>query len=161
VSSDEPWWSVKPPTDAANTDAHADFGYQRREEADSLADAAGDLRNAADALRDAATPSAPPRESNWDFTWFTGWVKHSPNGVAFKHALWSVGPAWTLFLALQQFEFWTATGMTGIGFAIVGWWHLRSGRKVTRLLTWGLPLGLVYYAPVAIVFGLGQVLVGG
>jgi hypothetical protein len=157
VSSEEPpWWSVAPTARATDADVHAD--YQRRDDTDSLADAAGDLRYAADALRDAATP---PQESNWDFTWITQWSKRSANGAAFKHALWSVAPAWTIFLAVQRFEFWTATGMTGIGFVLVGLLHLRMQRKLTRLLTWGLPLGLAFYAPVAIVFGLGKILVGG
>lgn len=153
-SSDEPpWWSVKA------TDA--DSGDQRQEDSETLADAAADLRYAADTLRDAATPAAPPKESNWDFSWITEWTKRSPNGVAFKHALWSVGPAWMIFLTSQRFGFTTAIGITFLGFLIIGGLHLRVERKVTRLFAWGLPLGLAYYAPVAIVFGLGQVLVGG
>ncbi|MFF5491532.1 hypothetical protein [Streptomyces virginiae] len=151
-SSNEPWWSVQPDTAS---------GDRRQEDTEDFRDAAADLRDAAEYLRDAATPAAPPKESNWDFTWITQMGKRSPNGWAFTRALWSVGPAYTLFLASQRFEFWTASGFTLLGFAVIGGLHLRAERKTTRLLTWGLPVGLAYYAPVAILFGLGKVLVGG
>ncbi|MFJ9901211.1 hypothetical protein ACIQPR_48730 [Streptomyces sp. NPDC091280] len=152
-SSDEPWWSAQ--------STGADPGDDRQAERDSLTDAAADLRYAAEYLRDAATPAPPPKESNWDFTWLTQMRKRSDNGKAFVDALWSVGPAYTIFLASQRFEFGTACGFTFLGFAVIGGWHLRVERKATRLLTWGLPVGLAYYAPVAIIFGLGKVLVGG
>lgn len=150
-SSDEPWWSVQPDTDSGD----------RHQDAEDFRDAAADLRDAAEYLRDATTQPAPPKESNWDFTWLTQMRKRSDNGKAFVDALWSVGPAYMLFLASQRFEFWTASGMSLLGFAVIGGWHMRVERKTTRLLTWGLPVGLAYYAPVAIVFGIGQVLVGG
>ncbi|WP_432041027.1 hypothetical protein [Streptomyces chartreusis] len=153
-SDDQPWWSVK----ATGADSGDD---DRQEEREALTDAAADLRYAAEYMRDAMTPAAPPEESNWDFTWLTQMRKRSDNGRAFIDSLWTVGPAWTLFLASQRFEFGTAAGMTFLGFIVIGGWHLRVERKATRLLTWGLPVGLGYYAPVAIIFGLGKVLVGG
>ncbi|MET8566165.1 hypothetical protein ABZV75_38490 [Streptomyces flaveolus] len=152
-SSSDPWWAAQAPQGG---------GYQSQQPDDStLADAAADMRAAAEYLRDAATPPPPPKESNWDFTWFTGWVKRSDNGIACKRALWTIGPAWTVFLTLQRFPITTAFGITFLAFAIVGGWHLRVERKTTRLITWGLPIGLVYYTPVAIVFGLASFLVGG
>uniref|UniRef100_A0AAU2AJY2 Integral membrane protein n=1 Tax=Streptomyces sp. NBC_00093 TaxID=2975649 RepID=A0AAU2AJY2_9ACTN len=152
-SDSDDWWAAK--------DTDTDSGGQGQEDSAALADAAADLRYAAEVMRDAATPAAPEPEGNWDFTWITEMRKRSDNGWAFVTALWSFGPAWLLFLAMQRFEFWTATGITLIGFVFVGGWHLRVERKTTRLITWGLPVGLAYYAPVAIVFGLGKVLVGG
>ncbi|MFF3196699.1 hypothetical protein [Streptomyces misionensis] len=151
---DVPWWS--------HDKSVADLGDDdRQEDREALTDAAADLRYAAEYMRDAMTPPAPPKESNWDFTWFTNWVKRSDNGVACKHALWSVGPAWMIFLVTQRFPIETAFGITFLGFVVIGGWHLRVERKATRLLTWGLPIGLVYYTPVAIVFGLAKFLVGG
>lgn len=152
-TDDQPWWSVQA--------TGADSGDDRQEDREALTDAAADLRYAAEYMRDAMTPAAPPKESNWDFTWLTQMRKRSDNGKAFVDSLWTVGPAYTLFLTSQRFEFFTAAGMTLMGFIVIGGWHLRVERKATRLLTWGLPVGLAYYAPVAIIFGLGQVLVGG
>jgi hypothetical protein len=152
-SADEPWWSVPA--------APADHGDQGQEHGENLAEAAAEMRAAAEYMRDAMTPPPAPKESNWDFTWFTNWVKRSDNGVACKHALWSAGPAWFLFLVSQRFPIETAFGITFLAFVIVGGWHLRVERKTTRLLTWGLPIGIVYYTPVAVVFGLAKFLVGG
>ncbi|MEU8960058.1 hypothetical protein AB0C93_37860 [Streptomyces sp. NPDC048518] len=150
-SSSEPWWNAQ--------DSDADD--RRQEESEVLAEAAADLRDAAEMMRDASAPPVPDKESSWDFSWLTEMGKRGANGWAFTRALWSTGPAWTVFLATQGFEFWTATGITFLGFIVIGGMHLRAERKTTRLLTWGLPVGLAYYAPVAIVFGLGKVLVGG
>ncbi|MEW1616513.1 hypothetical protein [Streptomyces sp. NPDC088744] len=152
-TGNQPWWSAKA------TDADSDD--DRQEDREALVDAAADLRYAAEYMRDAMTPAPPPKESNWDFTWLTQMRKRSDNGKAFVDSLWTVGPAYMLFLASQGFEFFTAAGMTFMGFIVIGGLHLRAERKTTRLLTWGLPVGLAYYAPVAIIFGLGKVLVGG
>ncbi|MFI1890736.1 hypothetical protein [Streptomyces jumonjinensis] len=147
--SDREWWSERP------------SDHDRPGDAAELADAADALRDAADALRDTATPSAPPEEGNWDFSYMRDWIKYTDNGTAFKYAAFSVGPLWTIFLGAQGFSFATAVGASLLGFIIVGNWHLRAERKATRLITWGFPLGLAYYAPIAIVFGLAEVLVGG
>ena len=152
-SSDQPWWSVKATDDAGDSD--------RQEEREAFTDAAADLRDAAEYMRDAATPPAAPKEANWDFTWLTQMRKRSENGAAFVTSLWSAGPLYMLFLVAQRFEFLTAAGITFLGFVMIGGWHLRVERKLTRLLTWDLPVGLAYYAPVAIIFGLGKILVGG
>ncbi|MET9957189.1 hypothetical protein ABZ135_37325 [Streptomyces sp. NPDC006339] len=146
-STDPDWWSQpheRPP-----------------QHSDDLAEAAASMRDAAEYLRDAATPAAPPKERDWDLSWLTDWVRYTEQGQAARRAVWSVGPLWTFFLWSQRFPFWDATGMSLIAFVIVGGLHLRAERKTTRLLTWGVPIGLAYYAPVAIVFGLAKVLVGG
>ncbi|MFD9293337.1 hypothetical protein ACFWBV_34835 [Streptomyces sp. NPDC060030] len=144
--SDAQWWS-EPPSD--------------RGDAAELADAADQMRAAADALRDAATPAAPPKEKSFDFSYIWNWLRHTSNGRAAKHAAYSFAPLWTVFLTTQQFPFTTATGITFIAFVFVGVWHLRIQRQFTRFILWGACLGLAYYAPVAIVFGLAGILVGG
>ncbi|MEU8623169.1 hypothetical protein [Streptomyces sp. NPDC048623] len=147
MSSTNPdWWSQE---------------SDRHDDGESLAEAAASMRDAAEYLRDAATPPAPPKERNWDFSWFTNWLRYTDQGQAFRRAAWLIAPPWTFFLVSQKFEFWEAAGMSFIAFAVCGGLHLRAERKTTRLLTWGIPIGLGYYAPVAIVFGLAKVLVGG
>lgn len=157
MSSGDDWWtgwSSRQPLDG-------ELPRDEPDDVDSMADAAAHMRDAADALRDAVTPAAPPKEKNWDFSYIWNWLRYTENGRAAKHASYSVAPLWTIVLTAQEFPLATAAGATLLGFVIVGGWHLRAERKATRLITWGLPLGLAYYAPVAIVFGLAGILVGG
>ncbi|MEU3423622.1 hypothetical protein AB0F39_34615 [Streptomyces murinus] len=157
TSDDTPWWSH----DGKGAADLGGVGGDRPEDREALTDAAADLRYAAEYMRDAMTPPVPPKESNWDFSWITKWFKYSDNGAAVKWAPFTVGPAWTIFLLSQRFPIQTAFGITFLAFVIIGGWHLRVERKATRLLTWGLPIGLLYYTPIAIVFGLAKFLVGG
>ncbi|MFF4291382.1 hypothetical protein ACFY0R_39740 [Streptomyces sp. NPDC001633] len=155
----DPDWLFK--TDA---DRSAEAGTTDEPEAHQhaeFAEAAESLRSAAEYMRDMAAPPVRQKERQWSLDWFFNWLRYQPNGRAFKYAVWSVGPAWMLFLMSQRFDILTAVGITFLGFVIIGGWHLHAERTTTRILTWGLPLGLLYYAPVVVVFGLAKILVGG
>jgi len=131
---------------------------------DSLTDAAADLRHAADYLRDAATPAAPPKQSNWDWSWLKNWVRYSEHGKSFKRAAYSSAPA--IGFVLWDYHHQTGHGGGGaaaVFFGLAGIANLMRRNPFTRWLMWGAILGPVYYPPalVNLIFGTVAVLFGG
>lgn len=147
------WWSVAP-----------ESAYSASTDPDAMADAAAHMRDAAEALRDAAAPAPPTKESHWDWSWLTDWLRYGVNGVALKRAAYSSGPAMAVLLWTYEKQTGNSPASAAIFFAmVVGIGHLKFRRPVTRWLLWGAVLAPIYYVPalLSIIFGIGVVLTQG
>ncbi|GAO13037.1 hypothetical protein TPA0598_17_00180 [Streptomyces lydicamycinicus] len=140
----DPDWLFKAEAESRSTEA---------EEARSaeFVEAAESLRSAAEYMREMAAPVAPPKERNWDISWFTNWIKYAPTGRALKVAAFTTGP----LSAFVLWRFHQESDASGAAFAVfagmlLGIVHVVKQAQFTRVLLWGPFVGLVYYPPAII-----------